>query len=227
MLLRGLQQVVVDLRTALPASDHRDIPATLEGGFVGEISGCMHRLPGIARVAARRKMRHTTDADDQLSAAILERRTVRHAGHHIARLARVVIDLQHLIPEAQVVQLRGRPFAVAIEFLPCEIPVFPDVIAIEPALQLAVIEVAQGTGGIGHRHQIGEKRILQRRAIQQHARMPAEVALLLEKQAAHAFQRSSQTSQPQIAGPDAYGNEIVWRIDHRCRILWPVKVRRG
>ncbi|XAM85351.1 hypothetical protein AAEQ75_16405 [Pseudomonas sediminis] len=122
----------------------------------------MQRLAGIARATTGGDVRHPADTDHQLAAAVLETFAgiATHPGQHITGQRGVVPYLLHVMLIAQIVQLSRRPFAVAVELLARQVPVLTDVVVVQAALLLAVVEVAETTGGIGHRDQIGEEGIL-------------------------------------------------------------------
>jgi ATP/maltotriose-dependent transcriptional regulator MalT len=143
------------------------------------------------------------------------------ARHEVEPAGGVVADFRHFMLEANVLQLRRGPAAVAVVFTAREVEVLADEVREDLALLLAVVQVAVPAGGIGQRHQIGQEGVLQRRVLDQHAGVPVERFIPFEKQAAVVLQRLGQAGKAQVERPQADRDEIEGRFVRVHRLVFP------
>ena len=109
------------------------------------------------------------------------------------------------------------PFAVAVVLGTAKVETFADVIGVELAFLLAVVQEAELAARIGKAHQIREKRILQRGIVDQHARMPVEVLVTLEKKPSQRADRLGQACKAEIERAETDRDEIERVIARRAK----------
>ena len=179
-----LQQVVVDLRRALAAADHRDRALALQAWLVLQVVAAVADVVGQAFAAAR-QIGRGAGAEYQAAGEELETLAAArmHPAHAVAAALVEVVDVLDEMPEAQAVELLHHPLAVLVVFAAHQEEVFLDVEGVQPPDLLGVVEKAETAGGVGQGHQIGHERRLQGGAVEHHAGMPVEALGAVEEQA--------------------------------------------